>query len=123
MVDDSSAPISAGARLRSEMNAALRRASDALGQPADEPLEWTEQEQAALDAACAAADRGEVLSAAFAAEAAAENRPSVLVKLSAEGRALDRQIVDLLAKVNPGLGPGVSERHQKASRARWGVKR
>jgi len=64
-----------------------------------------------------------VLSAAFAAEAAAENRPSVLVKLSAEGRALDRQIVDLLAKVNPGLGPGVSERHQKASRARWGVKR
>ncbi|MDN4520323.1 hypothetical protein [Mycolicibacterium austroafricanum] len=115
--------MTAGARLRLEMDAALQRASEALGQSADQPLEWTEQERVALDAACAAADRAEVLEAAFEAEIGAEGRPSVLVKLSAEVRALDRQAVDLLGKVNPGLGPGISERHQKASRARWGAKR
>lgn len=116
-------PLSAGERLRADMDAALQRASDALGQPADEPLEWTEQELVALEAACGAADRAEILDAAFAAEIGGEKRSSVLVKLSAEVRALDRQVVDLLAKVNPGLGPGLSERHQKASRARWGAKR
>lgn len=123
MREGQSAPATAGALLRLDMDAALQRASDALGQPPDQPLEWTEQEATALDAACTAADRSEVLHAAFELEMAGEKRPSVLVKLSAELRALDRQVVDMLAKVNPGLGPGVSERHQRASRARWGAKR
>ncbi|MGE2835457.1 hypothetical protein [Mycobacterium sp. SMC-4] len=94
-----------------------------MGQPADAPLEWTEQEASALEAACTAADRSEVLKSGFDRELAGENRPSVLVKLSAEVRALDRQVVDLLAKVNVGLGEGISQRHQRASRARWGAKR
>jgi hypothetical protein len=119
----SSAVISAGQRLRADMDSALQRASVAMGQPADQPLEWTEQEQVALVAACSAADRAEVLQEGFAAEMASEKRPTVLVKLSAEIRSLDRQVVDLLAKLNPGLGPAVSERHQQASRKRWGVQR
>jgi hypothetical protein len=110
-------PVSAGERLRQEMDAALHRASP------EQPLEWTEQERVALHAVCSTADRAEVIRAAFDAERDGEARSTVLVKLSAELRALDRQVVDLLAKVNPGLGPAVSERHQKASRARWGLPR
>lgn len=105
------------------MDAALAKVSQEMGQPADEPLEWTELDALALDGACAAADRSEVLQAGFESELAGEARSSVLVKLSAEVRALDRQVVDLLAKVNVGLGDGISLRHQKASRARWGAKR
>lgn len=114
---------SAGQRLRDDMDAALLRASKELGQPVEQPLEWTEQELVALDAACAAADRGEALQAVFDAEHVGEKRPTVLVKLSSELRALDRQAVDLLAKINPGLGAGVSVRHEQAARARWGAKR
>lgn len=106
------------------MDSALRRASQEMGQPSDQPLEWTEQETVALDAACAAADRCEVLGKAFAAEERAKQPSSaLLVKLSAEMRALDRQVVDLLGKVNPGLGQAVSERHQTAARARFGAPR
>jgi hypothetical protein len=112
-----SAVVSAGVKLRREMEAALRRGSP------DQSLEWTEQESVALVAACSTADRAEVIQAAFDAERSGDARAALLVKLSAEKRALDRQVVDLLAKVNPGLGPGVSERHQKASRARWGAQR
>jgi hypothetical protein len=94
-----------------------------MGQPGDQALEWTEQELVALESACSTADRAEVIQAVFDTERAGEARASLLVKLSAEKRSLDRQVVDLLAKVNPGLGGAVSERHQKASRARWGVPR
>jgi hypothetical protein len=99
------------------MDSALRHAPQELGQPPDQPLEWTEQEGVALAAACAAADRCEVLGKDFAAEERAKQPSSaLLVKLSAEMRALDRQVVDLLGKINPGLGQAVSERHQKALR-------
>lgn len=60
--------LTAGSRLRQDMDAALNRASIAAGQPADQPLEWTEQELAALGAACAAADRAEVLADSFGTE-------------------------------------------------------
>ncbi|MEZ0355496.1 hypothetical protein [Mycobacterium sp. SA01] len=123
MSETNSLSVSAGERLRAEMDAALRRASEELGQPADQPLEWTEQEAAALEAACAAADRAEALQVVFDTEKAGENRPMLLVKVSAELRALDRQVVDLLGKVNPGIGAAVSPRHQKAARGRWGVAR
>jgi hypothetical protein len=100
--------VSAGGRLRQEMDAALKRASDEMGQPADQQLEWTEQELVALEAACSTADRAEVIREAFADELAGEKRPTVLVKLSAETRALDRQVVELVAK---------------AARKRWGAAR
>jgi|GEM_PF-1546323 len=119
----SSEVISAGQRLRADMDEVLKQASEELGQPDDAPLEWSEAELVALDGACAAADRAEVLQAVFDAEVAGEKRPSVMVKLSAEMRALDRQAVDMLAKVHPGLEPAVSARHQKASRERWGTPR
>lgn len=123
MAEGASPGLTAGAQLRQEMDSALHQASVAMGQPHDQPLEWTEQELVALEAACASADRREVLATAFSAELDAEMRSTVLVKLSAEMRALDRQVVDLLGKVNPGLGPAVSERHQKAAQARWGTSR
>jgi hypothetical protein len=106
------------------MDEVLKQASEELGQSDDEPLEWSEQELVALEAACAAADRSEALGEMFASEQ--RNKPpmpALLVKLSAEMRALDRQVVDLLGKVNPGLEPAVSARHQKASRERWGAPR
>jgi hypothetical protein len=37
-------------------------------------------------------------------------------------RALDRQVVDLLAKLNPGVGAAKSERHQRAAQYRWDSK-
>ena len=88
-----------GRRLRAEMNAALERARVEAAEP---NLQWDERESDVLDRACATADRAEALRAVFDIEQAGDCRPAVLAKVSAEIRALDRQVVDLLGRLNPG---------------------
>ncbi|QRY53390.1 hypothetical protein [Mycolicibacterium septicum] len=106
---------SAGTLLRQVFNDALARKGQALGQT----LEWDEDEQLAIDTACRAADRAEDLRTLYDAERAGQNRPTVVVKLSAELRMVDRQVIELTARVNVGLGPAKSARHQRAADARW----
>lgn len=119
-----SRPLSAGQRLRRDMDELLAAASESLECFGDDALEWSEQEAVALDAACAAADRSEALGRMFRTEQRKKDRHvTILVKLSAEQRSLDRQVVDLLAKINPGEGEAVSKRHQDAARARYGAQR
>jgi hypothetical protein len=105
----------AGGRLRVELDTALARAAKDVGAP----LEWSEQELVVLERACSTADRADVLRASFDAEKEGDAKPSVLVKLSAELRMLDKQVVDLIARVNPDVGPAKSDRHQRAARSRW----
>lgn len=109
----------AGARVKADLAAALARAARELGRP----LEWSEAEAQAIDAAVRAADQAQVLREMFAAELADQARPAVAVKLSAELRLLDKAVVDLVARVNPGVGPAKSERHVRAARSRWDAKR
>jgi hypothetical protein len=83
-------------------------------------LEWSEQELICLGVVSATADRAEVLRAAFDVERSGQANPAVLVKLSGEIRSLDRQVVDLVARVNPDVGPAKSDRHARAANSRWG---
>lgn len=108
-------PRAAGARLRFDLDRALDRAGREIGQN----LEWSEQESLVIDRAAAAADRGAVLAKLWKRELAGAADPAVLVKLSAELRACERAVVDLVARVNPGVGPAKSERHVRAARSRW----
>lgn len=109
------AEMTAGGRLRARMDAALAQASRDAGQP----LEWSEQELEVLELAAETANRAVVMRELFTAEQEGENRPTVLVKISAERRALDRQVVDLIGRVNPGVGVAKSARHVRAARSRW----
>lgn len=109
----------AGRRLREEMDSALERARVELGEPG---LQWDEREADALTRACGTAERAESLQAVFDAEQAGDASPAVLAKVSAELRALDRQVVDLLGRLNPGVGAAKSERHQRAASARWALR-
>lgn len=108
-------PSTAGQHLRQTLDQALARASQDIGQP----LEWAEDEVVAIEAAVQAADRAADLRRIYDAERTGEARPTVLVKLSAELRQLDRQVVELAARVNPGVGPAKSARHVRAANARW----
>lgn len=110
---------SAGAELRKMLDDALERQSKAIGRP----LEWSEDELTMLDAACNAANRAEDLRGFYADERAGERRATVLVKISAELRMLDRQVVELVARLNVGVGPAKSARHQRAADARWARER
>lgn len=106
---------SAGEKLRADLDQALAHAAQERG-----PLEFDEIEKLAIDRAVIAADRAEALRRVFAEEIAGERRSSVLTRLSAEARQLDRTAVDLARSVATGLGaPLKSERHQRAIRARW----
>lgn len=104
-----------GRRLLAQFDAALRRESVATGKR----LEWDEHEQVELRLAAAAADRRGQLQAAYDAELARENRASLLVKLSAEIRLLDKAIGDHLGRVRVGVGAAKSQQHQQAARSRW----
>ncbi|MFC9833183.1 hypothetical protein ACFVKB_05055 [Rhodococcus sp. NPDC127530] len=106
----------AGKRLVKAQNDALARASSDQGQT----LVWSEAEEAILERAGETVDRAEHVRKLFASEMAGEQNPATVVKLSAELRMLDRQVVDLVAKLNPeGVGPAKSARHQRAARSRW----
>jgi hypothetical protein len=109
-------PRAAGARLRFDLDQVLDRASREIGQK----LEWSEQELLVIDRAAAAADREAVLGRLWKKELTGDASPTVLVKLSAEMRACERAVIDLVARVNPGIGPAKSDRHQRAAQSRWG---
>lgn len=107
----------AGKRLVDSMNAALARTSTEAGQA----LVWSEQEEAALERAGETVDRAEQVRKLLASALKSEDpNPSVVVKLSAELRMLDKLTVDLLGNLNPdGEGPAKSARHVRAARSRW----
>lgn len=107
--------MTAGELLRSDMDAALACEAKASGKR----LKWTESEEHHLAAAARAVDRIELLQRQLAAETAGENRPTLVVKISAELRALDKAVGDHLSRVTVGTGRVRSEQHQRAVRARW----
>ena len=94
------------------MNAALR-ATGVAG------AEFDEYELEALDAACAAADRGEQLQEVYDAELSGEARPTTLARLSGEIRHCERQSLQMLERVRLTPEPVKSPRHRRAARARW----
>lgn len=101
------------------MDEALKRAAVELG----DELVWSEQEELMLARAASAADRSEELKEAYEAELQGEARSTALTRLSAEMRALDKQVVDLVRSVNVGDGAPKSEQHQRAARSRWSRQR
>lgn len=94
------------------MNAALR-ATGVVG------AEFDEYELEALDAACAAADRGEQLQRVYDGELSVQARPTTLARLSAEIRHCERQSLQMLERVRLTAEPPKSPRHVRAARARW----
>ncbi|SUA02954.1 Uncharacterised protein [Mycolicibacterium fortuitum] len=115
MAETSRRPRAAGRRLRWDMDQAQAEAGRETGQI----LEWSEHEQQIIDRAATAADRSEQLGRLWKQELAGEARASVLVKIAAEQRAQDRAVIDLISRVNPGVGVARSERHTRAARSRW----
>jgi hypothetical protein len=113
------APQTAGGRLMADLDAALAEASASLGKP----LAWDEHEQHEIAAAAQAANRCEILQQQLDAEVDGENRPDVVVKLSAEMRLLDEAITDHLGRVHIGPGMAKSQFHQRAVNARWDRRR
>lgn len=111
--------MTAGRRLRMRLDDMLERAREELGEPG---LQWDERELDAIERAAATADCSEELRALFDAEQDDQNRAAVLCKISAEIRACDKAVSDLVARVNPGVGVAKSERHQRAANARWAPK-
>jgi hypothetical protein len=107
--------VPAGRRLLAQFDAALKRESEATGKR----LEFDEHEQVELRLAAAAADRRGQLQAAYDAELEGESRASLLVKLSAEIRLLDKAIGDHLGRVHVSLGAAKSQQQQQAARSRW----
>ena len=107
--------LTAGRRLRQDKDAALKRAGEEIGQT----LEWDEAEDMMLARAAGCADRAEELQRAYTAELAGQGRATVLTRLSAEIRALDKQALDLVRSVHVGVGVPKSVTHQKAARSRW----
>lgn len=112
-------PGSAGGRLIAELDAALAEASRNLGKP----LAWDEHERQEIAAAARAVNRREILQSQLDAEVADQNRPEVIVKISAEMRLLDKAVSDHLGRVNIGPGVAKSQRHQRAGNARWDRRR
>jgi hypothetical protein len=49
----------------------------------------------------------------------AAGETALAVKVSAELRGCERAVIDAVGKVNAGLGPAKSARHQRAARSRW----
>ncbi|MFD4368975.1 hypothetical protein [Rhodococcus sp. NPDC058521] len=107
----------AGKRLVDGQTENLHRAGTELGTH----LVWTESEEAILERAGETVDRAEKLRKLLDSELRAdEPRPAVTVKLSAEIRALDRLVVDLIGRLNPeGTERPKSQRHVRAARRRW----
>jgi hypothetical protein len=77
--------LSAGQKLRQDMDERLGDAAKLMGLAEDQVLQWDEKELMALEAACAAADRSEALGRMIRTELRKKTRhAAVLVKLSAE---------------------------------------
>ncbi|MGH3551643.1 MAG: hypothetical protein ACRDT5_03400 [Mycobacterium sp.] len=110
-----STKMTAGAKLH--VDAALAHASAELGRD----LEFDEGEHLVIKQAAVAADRAEELRALYKAELARkpEPRPRTVVALVAEARLSEKAAVDLVARVNLGLGAAKSPRHVRAAQTRW----
>ena len=108
----------AGKKLREELDALLARVSREK-YPMQPALEWSEQELQVIERAMAAADRAEVLGRLWEQEMDGTASTAVLVKLSAEMRACEKAVVDMVSKVNPDVGEAKSARHVQAARSRW----
>lgn len=106
---------SAGVKLRAKLNAALKAAGPGM--------EWTETEAEAIAAAVQAADRAEQLRAVFGDELVGESRPTTLARLSAEIRLCERQVVEMVSRLELEPVKPKSLRHQRAVNARWDRKR
>lgn len=97
--------MSAGDDLRAAVDSTLRKG-----------FRWDARERLILDRACAAADRAEGLQASWD-----DADASLKVRLSAELRALEKQIAELIFRLNPqATGAPKSDRHQRAANTRWG---
>jgi hypothetical protein len=109
---------SAGRKLRADLDAALDHARKDLDRP---NLEFDEAERHIIDQAAAAADRGEELRALYRAELVRKPEPRLrtVVALAAEARLTEKAAVDLVARVNLGLGAAKSPRHVRAAQTRW----
>jgi hypothetical protein len=107
--------VPAGRRLLARFDAALKRESGATGKR----LEFDEHEQVQLRLAAASADRRAQLQTAYDTELEGESRATLLVKLSAEIRLLDKAIGDHLGRVRLSAGTAKSPQHQPAVRSRW----
>jgi hypothetical protein len=107
-------PKTAGAKLRTDLDTALRRAAQEQGLAA---LEFSEIERGLIVAAVDQADWIEKLKVMRAAELAGDAAPTTLVKLSAEIRLCERQMFELVGRVNFGVGVAKSPHHQRAARA------
>ncbi|NKS00916.1 hypothetical protein GS528_07255 [Rhodococcus hoagii] len=107
----------AGRRLVDAQNAALAETCKDSG----EEFVWTPAEEAALERAGDTEDRAESVRKLLQIELKSEEPDKALVvKLSAELRALDRLVVDLIGRLNPaGDEPVKSHRHQRAANSRW----
>jgi hypothetical protein len=106
----------AGEQLAARYAEALARASREHGHE----LEWTEAEQVALQKAIDSADRAEQVKALLDAELAQRKpNPSVVTKLSAEWRLLNKAQMDYVWRLNPGLGAAKDPDKVRAGRARW----
>jgi hypothetical protein len=109
-------PKTAGAKLRADLDTALARAAQEQGLAA---LEFSELERGLIDSAADGADWTDKLKGLRDAELAGDATPTTLVKLSAEIRHCERQVHDLVARVNFGVGAAKSPQHQRAANARW----
>jgi acyl-CoA reductase-like NAD-dependent aldehyde dehydrogenase len=107
---------SAGQKLRDDLAAALRHASEELGRQ----LEFDEAELHVIEQAANAADRAEELTRLYKVELGKpEPHITALTKLAAEIRFSEKAAIDYVARVNLGLGAAKSPRHVRAARTRW----
>jgi hypothetical protein len=107
---------SAGDRLRADLDRALSRAAHDQGLAA---LEFSDIEKGLIESAVDMADWTEKLKTMRDAELAGQARPTTLIRLSAEVRHCERQVHDLVDRVNFGVGVAKSAQHQRAGQARW----
>jgi hypothetical protein len=109
--------LSAGDRLRADLDAALARTGEELGRV----LEFDEAEAHIVAQAAEAADRAEEIRGLYRAELTREPevRPRTVVALAAEARLSEKAAVDLVARVSLGLGASKSPRHVRAAQTRW----
>lgn len=64
-------------------------------------------------------DRAEELGWLYDEELAGQRRPTVLVKLSGEMRLCERQAIDMISRINFGVGHAKSARHVYSATQRW----
>ncbi|WP_131816259.1 hypothetical protein [Mycolicibacterium porcinum] len=111
----------ASSKLRTEVDAALRREAERLGVPT---LTWTAKELHHIEAACRAADHRAELQRVLAVELARpedEIRVASITRLSTEIRLLDVGVGEHLGKLGIAELKPDHAQQRAASQARWGA--